>query len=205
MEFVDFAGEVELTKKATELLKAEHIAYFLLREQKKIDFTVKDLLSLWQQLPISQPNSTRLRDQMAASGHFPRSPTPKHFRLHADTVRACDEAYPALWTRVRRAPKSGSHTFVHVERVKELRSLAGARPDVSRLIRLCEEINTCYEQECVMAVALLARTVINHVPPCSASRRSARWPTTMAVAQKQTSHLSRSRKSWRKSHEASAI
>jgi hypothetical protein len=54
---------------------------------------------------------------------------------------------------------------VDVARVEDLRSLIGSKPDPLRLVRLCEEINTNYATECAMGVALLARTIINHVPP----------------------------------------
>lgn len=50
------------------------------------------------------------------------------------------------------------------DRLRELRELIGCQPDVIHLVRLCEEINTCFAANCVIAVALLARTVINHVP-----------------------------------------
>ena len=165
-----FSEFIDLTELSTlvELAKAERIAYFLLREEGKVDFTLTELLSLWSQVPVPQPNRSRLQDRMAQSGDFPRSTKPKHLRLHAAKVRQLDSQYADMWKKPKPALRSGAHTFVHADRIAQLRGLTGAKPDVLRLIRLCEEINTCYEMKCLMAVALLARTVINHVPPALA-------------------------------------
>jgi hypothetical protein len=164
MLFSEFVELAELSG-LVELAKAERIAYYLLKEEGKVDFTVPDLLSLWGELPVPQPNRTRLRERMEQSGDFPRSPKPKHLRLHAAKVRQLDTQYADLWQKPKPALKSGASTFVHSERIAQLRGLTGAKPSTLRLVRLCEEINTCYELRCLMAVALLARTVINHVPP----------------------------------------
>ena len=51
------------------------------------------------------------------------------------------------------------------ERLKQLRSCTPAGLDFKKLIRLCEEINTCYSARCLYAVMMLTRTVLDHVPP----------------------------------------
>jgi hypothetical protein len=63
-------------------------------------------------------------------------------------------------------PAQPSHTqFISPVRIKELRASAPVNLDFKKLIRLCEEINTCAEQKCWYAVAMLIRAILDHVPP----------------------------------------
>jgi len=56
-------------------------------------------------------------------------------------------------------------TFIADSRLAELRKLTSAQFDFKKLIRLCEEINTAYSQECYFATAMLTRGLLDHVPP----------------------------------------
>ena len=50
-------------------------------------------------------------------------------------------------------------------RLDELRALGSTQFDFSKLIRLCEEINTSYSDGCYFATAMLIRSLLDHVPP----------------------------------------
>jgi hypothetical protein len=50
-------------------------------------------------------------------------------------------------------------------RLDELRGLSSARFDFKKLVRLCEELNTVYRDECYFATAMLTRALLDHVPP----------------------------------------
>jgi hypothetical protein len=56
-------------------------------------------------------------------------------------------------------------TLIADSRLAELRALTPAQFDFRKLIRLCEEINTAYTQECYFATAMLTRGLLDHVPP----------------------------------------
>jgi hypothetical protein len=56
-------------------------------------------------------------------------------------------------------------SLISETRVDELRALTSVQFDFSRLIRLCEEINTAYGQKCYFATAMLTRGLLGHVPP----------------------------------------
>jgi hypothetical protein len=56
-------------------------------------------------------------------------------------------------------------SFVDPVRLEELRSADKSKLDVSRLVRLCEELNTCYRHSCFHAVAFITRAILDHVPP----------------------------------------
>jgi len=55
--------------------------------------------------------------------------------------------------------------FVDGGRIKELKGLKNSRFDLSKLIRILEEINIVFQDECYFAVASLVRMIIDHVPP----------------------------------------
>lgn len=55
--------------------------------------------------------------------------------------------------------------FVDPERIEELRAKTSVAWDFSRLIALCEELNTCWLYGAHHAVAMLTRAVLDHVPP----------------------------------------
>jgi len=55
--------------------------------------------------------------------------------------------------------------YVDPTRIKELTAVEVGRFDLSRLTRICEELNVCYNFECYFAVTMLVRSVLDHVPP----------------------------------------
>ncbi|WP_461452966.1 hypothetical protein [Mucilaginibacter sp.] len=55
--------------------------------------------------------------------------------------------------------------FVNLERLNELKAIDHPNYDLSKLIRLCEEINSNWRSSNYYSVGLLIRTVINHIPP----------------------------------------
>lgn len=55
--------------------------------------------------------------------------------------------------------------FVNPSRIEELRDTHIKSFDLTRLIRLCEELNICYASECYHAVAMIERAIIDHIPP----------------------------------------
>jgi hypothetical protein len=61
--------------------------------------------------------------------------------------------------------KSEVVNYVDEERIKELASLPKDKFDSARLVKLCEELNKCYKNNCELAVAAMVRTILNHVPP----------------------------------------
>jgi hypothetical protein len=55
--------------------------------------------------------------------------------------------------------------YVELGRINELRVLASSKFDLAKLIRLCEELNICYANGSYLAVTMLTRAVLDHVPP----------------------------------------
>jgi hypothetical protein len=56
-------------------------------------------------------------------------------------------------------------TLVSETRLAGLRALSSTKFDFQKLIRFCEELNTCYSNGCLLATAVLTRALLDHVPP----------------------------------------
>jgi hypothetical protein len=79
--------------------------------------------------------------------------------------------------QIRRKPmqtlakaKSDDPTYVSPSRLAEIRALSSSSWDVSRLVRLLEELNAAYAHRSHMSVAMLVRAVTDHVPPVFACK-----------------------------------
>lgn len=55
--------------------------------------------------------------------------------------------------------------YVDAQRLDQLRSINSIDWDLTRLIRLCEELNIAHEHKAWMTCAMLARGIVDHVPP----------------------------------------
>lgn len=64
--------------------------------------------------------------------------------------------------------KSIYEYYVDLSRIQELNNLkqkGNIQFDLTKLIEMCEELNKCYSNKCFLAVAMLLRSILNHVPP----------------------------------------
>ena len=60
---------------------------------------------------------------------------------------------------------SSSEVYVGLERIQELQAIKSNKFDLSKLVELCEELNKTYSIKCYLAVAMLVRAIVDHVPP----------------------------------------
>ncbi len=58
-----------------------------------------------------------------------------------------------------------TNQYVDPTRITEIKSLTSSAFDHRKLIRLCEELNICYKSECYLAVVMILRSILDHVPP----------------------------------------
>jgi len=63
-----------------------------------------------------------------------------------------------------------SRAIVDPSRINDLKECSSERFDFSRLVRLCEELNLAYATESYLAVSMLTRSVLDHVPPIFGSK-----------------------------------
>ncbi|HYU31020.1 MAG TPA: hypothetical protein VEW48_02575 [Thermoanaerobaculia bacterium] len=62
-------------------------------------------------------------------------------------------------------PPQGTTSFIAPERLSALRAAPATTFDLSRLVRIAEEIDASYRQGAYHAVAALTRALLDHVPP----------------------------------------
>jgi hypothetical protein len=64
-----------------------------------------------------------------------------------------------------KAIQGGADDYVAETRLQELKDIRSSRFDLTRLIRLCEEVNVAYRGQAYLSIAMLLRAIIDHVPP----------------------------------------
>jgi hypothetical protein len=55
--------------------------------------------------------------------------------------------------------------FIDPTRLAELRVIQSPEFDLSKLIRYCDELNYNYDEGCFLAVSMLGRAILDHIPP----------------------------------------
>lgn len=61
--------------------------------------------------------------------------------------------------------KTRDASYVNASRLEELRQLQSPKFDLSKLVQLCEELNSSFANGNYLSVAMLVRAVLDHVPP----------------------------------------
>lgn len=57
------------------------------------------------------------------------------------------------------------NSYVNLERIKELESISKDKFDLKKLIEFCKGLNKCYSLKIYLAIPLLVRSILDHVPP----------------------------------------
>jgi len=104
--------------------------------------------------------------------HFP----PKILQLAGEEVT--NEFLDDLgYGESRQLQKKNSPPFIAESRLKELEGCRNPDFDLSKLIKLCQEINHNYEFGNFFSVGILARAIIDHVPPIFVLPTNLKSPT----------------------------
>ena len=64
-------------------------------------------------------------------------------------------------------PATQTHSFdyVNIQRIDELRCVNSTSFDLSKLVRLCEELNICFSSGAYFATLMIVRSILDHIPP----------------------------------------
>lgn len=73
--------------------------------------------------------------------------------------------YGELKPQINNASQINLPSFINPERLNQLRDIISTQFDLSKLIKLCEEINDNFQRKNFMSVCMIGRTILNHVPP----------------------------------------
>lgn len=63
------------------------------------------------------------------------------------------------------AGTSAEREYIDRSRLQELKDISSKHFDLSRLIKISEELNVCYKNHCDISVIMLTRALLDHVPP----------------------------------------
>lgn len=104
--------------------------------------------------PLDFKNSILLKMASARNTIFPRISADLNYYIASSS----DKNAIAKET----TPKGN---FVDTQRIEELKIIKNKDYDLARLIRLCEEINVAHNNDCYMSIAMILRSIIDHIPP----------------------------------------
>lgn len=79
--------------------------------------------------------------------------------------------------------------YVDAQRLDQLRSINSSDWDLTRLIRLCEELNIAHEHDTWMTCAMLVRAIVDHVPPVFSCSNFAALANNYAGARSFRQHM----------------
>lgn len=100
----------------------------------------------------------------AVCGYLELNPVVKNTQS-VIAVNNIDEVLTRPTSSIEMTQTTTPVTYVDTSRINELKALTSSKFDLTKLIRLCEELNICYTHQSYLAVAMLTRAVLDHVPP----------------------------------------
>ena len=62
-------------------------------------------------------------------------------------------------------PPENQNPYVDIKRIEELEKIGKDKFDLMKLIEFCKELNRCHSVGAVLAIPLLVRSILDHVPP----------------------------------------
>lgn len=157
MTLQDYFYSYKLLEK-NELEKVIWLAYFVLQEKGKKEFAISDINGWFNELDLSKPNASRLAKNLAKSRKIVT--LKGSYKLHASAISEITHAFGN-----KKVIKSGKNEYIDTTRINELKGLPTDKFDFIKLIKLCEELNSNYSNSNYLTVAMLCRTIIDHVPP----------------------------------------
>ena len=164
-------GELEELKKRLQVLLRKFVSDTLgtyLRtedesEFKKINMEITDILD--EQLGKNNRYSNEINTTILNNtGGF----------LNNISYAGVSDVVAILEAAIVRIPKQKMRetkdSFINFSRISELKDISSDDFDLSRLIRLLEELNIAYENECYMTSAMICRAILDHIPPLFGKR-----------------------------------
>lgn len=166
MKLSEFAKKTDLLLKA-EVDKVAYCAYYFVRKSSIDYFSMGDIIKWFEELKYSRPNISRLRSRLSGSTKFRKGTQKGTHYLHAKELARLDNELEEIFKSPRKVIKLGKGNGIYVDpgRINELKALKSEEFDLSKLIVLCDELNTAFQSENKYSIAMLTRAILDHVPP----------------------------------------
>lgn len=88
----------------------------------------------------------------------------KKLKTYADRRAYVIKIYKSL-RPMKPSTKNSAASYVHTSRLSELRGINSVEFDLTRLVRMCDELNIAFASGSYLSVAMLVRAIVDHVPP----------------------------------------
>jgi hypothetical protein len=75
------------------------------------------------------------------------------------------KANPELAKKLGTTDTIAKQNYVDPTRIQEVEAISSDEFDATKLVKMCEELNTANSNSCHMTIAMLVRAIIDHVPP----------------------------------------
>lgn len=181
---MDIARYLNLTNLAAqgEPRRVELLFFYYFKFHDYQAFNATDVHHWCEQLGLPLPNRTRLTANLRKSHRFIKaSGGDAIFRLHPTALKELEEELAGLTHEPSKQSAVGVG-FINRERLTALKQLASPVFDFSKLIRICEELDTNFLAENYFSVGMLLRAALDHVPPVFGSRSFAEVSNNYAGA-----------------------
>lgn len=148
MKLETFAEITDLTNQ-TEIEKATLLTYFLFVETNQADVAFSKVAECFSILHLNIPNLPRLKTKIAKSKSFIRSETNGSVKLHAKTISKIKQEFPSLENASEEIVAGG---------LLLPKSIYSTAP--TYLKKLADQINSCFENNCFDACAVMMRRLL---------------------------------------------
>jgi len=61
--------------------------------------------------------------------------------------------------------KSNTNSYVNEERIKQLKNVKNKKFDLTRTLKLCDELNLAFLNNSFFSIVMIVRSILDHVPP----------------------------------------
>ena len=135
--------------------------------------TLQELLSGFELVGLGRPLQFRLRDILTRDKRTKRVardtwmiPSNRFADVETElNLLDCLKSFESNRVQIYPRRKKKNGLFIDSQRIKELKTNTSRKYDLSRLIRMCEEINDNFSKKNYISVIVLVRTILNHVAP----------------------------------------
>lgn len=147
---------------AIDTIKVLFLSFFFTEELKNPQVVTADLKKLYQLANLSLPQNFggEIKNLLKTKR---LTKTKSGYKLN---VAAKEWVKSQIVNSVKRPIiKNRSSNYVNLDRINELRSVNSASYDLSRLVKLCEELNIAFQNISFLSIPMLVRAIVDHIPP----------------------------------------
>lgn len=148
MNLAIYSKKMSLDEKK-EIDKCLYLAYYFAAKNEQLEFSIDDLLAVFDELHFSRPNVSRLKGNLKSSKHFIAGSKLNRYKLHSKSITALDIEIPDL--------KNKTEEVVSDDILLPEALFAGTRGYIESLSK---QINASYENNIFDGCAVLMRRLV---------------------------------------------